>query len=103
MSRGDQYERTYELGGRYKRRYGKFNPYARGMYGRGVFNFPFDQANLAYNLISGGVGVDYNLMRHVNVRADYEVQKWFSFPPNATTSGPQLTPQILTIGAAYRF
>ena len=34
------YEKTYEVGGRYYRIYRKFVPYAKVMYGRGVFNFP---------------------------------------------------------------
>lgn len=103
------YERTYELGGRYKRRYGRFNPYLKGMYGRGVYNFPpiggNFAGNLAYNLFTAGAGVDYNLLNHVNVRADYEVQKWLGFPGNTAAFGPNfgMTPQLLTVGAAYRF
>ena len=35
------------------------------MYGRGVFNFPAlpdgFRANLAYNLVAGGIGVDYRV------------------------------------------
>ena len=34
------YERTYEVGVRYVRHYGRLDPYAKIMYGRGVFNFP---------------------------------------------------------------
>jgi hypothetical protein len=41
--------------------------------------------------------VDYRLTRSVNLRVEYEFQKWFGFPPN------DLTPQVLGIGAAYRF
>ena len=67
------------------------------MYGRGVFNFPNDVANLAYNLGAVAGGVDYNALRHVNVRVEYEYQHWFGFPPNA------LTPQLGTVGVAYRF
>ena len=50
---GDIYERSYEIGGRYFRRFGPrkdLKPYAKALYGRGVFNFPFNQANLAYNM-----------------------------------------------------
>ena len=35
-----EYERTYEIGGRYVLHYGRLQPYAKLMYGRGVFNFP---------------------------------------------------------------
>ena len=91
------YERTYEIGPRYHRDYGRFAPYVKAMYGRGVFNFPNDVANLAYNLFAAGVGVDVHIKPYLNVRADYEYQRWLSFPPNG------LSPQVVTIGVAYRF
>jgi hypothetical protein len=34
------YERTYEIGPRYVRKYGRLERYAKLMYGRGVFNYP---------------------------------------------------------------
>ena len=53
VGKEDVYERTYEIGGRYVRSYGRFAPYVRAMYGRGVFNYPFNEANLAYNIFAG--------------------------------------------------
>ncbi len=98
------YQRDYEIGGRYVRHYGIFNPYGRVMYGRGVFNYPADIANLAYNMGIIGGGVDINVHRHVNVRADYEYQRWFNFRGNLATNGSSsLSPQVFTIGAAYHF
>lgn len=91
------YERTYELGPRYYRTYGRYAPYAKAMYGRGVFNFPSNVANLAYNIFSFGAGVDVKLLDYLNVRLDYEYQNWMSFPPQG------LTPQLYTIGVAYHF
>jgi len=101
------YERTYEIGPRYVLRYGRYNPYAKLMYGRGVFNFPSmldaatgkvsPTANLAYNIGAIGAGLDYRVVPAMNVRVDYEYQDWFSFPPNG------LTPMILSIGVAYHF
>jgi hypothetical protein len=95
------YEKSYEIGGRYHRTYKeRWVPYGRVMYGRGVFNFAsfgVTTANLAYNMIAGGVGVDYKLRPYLNVRADYEYQNWFGFPPNG------LNPQLVTIGVAYHF
>src|SRR5258708_4458664 len=99
------YERTYEIGPRYDLHYGRFAPYAKVMYGRGVFNYPpvFGDpkigpiANLAYNIFAIGGGVDYHVLPGLNVRADYEYQQWLSFPPNG------LTPKIFSVGAAYRF
>ncbi len=95
---GDQvYHRTYEIGPRYYRTYGRFEPYLKFMYGRGVFNFPYDGANLAYNLFSGGVGTDIRILPFINLRADYEYQDWLGFPAIA------LKPQLFTIGVAYHF
>ena len=96
---GDEfYERTYEVGPRYILHFPHgLNPYVRLMYGRGVFNFPNGIANLAYNMAVAGGGVDISVHKHINVRADYEYQRWFGFPPH------DLTPQLVTIGAAYHF
>ncbi len=96
------YERTYELGPRYVRHYGRFSPYVKGMYGRGVFNFPIypgstQHPNLAYNLFAGGGGVDVRVLRFLNARIDYEYQDWRSFPPTG------LNPQVITFGVAYHF
>jgi Outer membrane protein beta-barrel domain len=95
------YEKTYEVGGRYFLTYRKFVPYAKVMYGRGVFNYPaFPDGfhpNLAYNLAAIGVGTDYKLKPWLYVRADWEYQSWFGFQNSS------LSPSILTIGGAYRF
>ena len=97
----DLYEKTYEVGGRYFRTYKRFVPYAKAMYGRGVFNFPLlpngSRANLGYNLMAGGLGVDYRVKPWLYVRADGEYQNWFGFQNSS------LSPSILTIGAAYHF
>lgn len=95
---GDQvYQRTYEIGPRYFRTYGRFEPYAKFMYGRGVFNFPYGNANLAYNLFAGGAGTDVRILPFINLRADYEYQSWMGFPAVA------LKPQLFTLGVAYHF
>ena len=91
------YERTYELGVRYHRTYGRLEPYGKLMVGRGVFNYSHDAANLAYNLYAAGAGADIRLTRHVNARAEYEYQHWVNFDP-----GP-LSSSVIELGAAYRF
>jgi hypothetical protein len=93
----DLYEKTYEIGGRYHRNYGRFSPYAKIMIGRGVFNFQNGVANLAYNMGAIGGGVDYKIKPYITIRGDYEYQRWSGFPPNG------LTPSTITIGAAYHF
>jgi opacity protein-like surface antigen len=99
------YERTYEVGPRYVVHYRRFQPYVKVMYGRGVFNYPAVfvgpdgdvGANLAYNLIAAGTGVDYHLNRSINLRVNYEYQRWLSFPTNG------LTPEVFEFGLAYHF
>lgn len=101
------YERTYEAGVRYVRHYGRLDPYAKGMIGRGVFNFPpsplnpgaGSAGNLAYNMFAIGGGVDYKVKSYLNLRGDYEYQFWQSGPG----IGNGLTPQLVSIGVAYHF
>lgn len=94
---GAIYEKTYEIGGRYFRTYGRVIPYGKIMVGRGVFNYPGNVANLAYNMYAIGAGSDFRIKDWLNARADYEYQNWTGFP----TSG--LTPQVFSIGVAYHF
>jgi len=95
------YERTYEWGGRYLRHYDhdRIRPYARVMYGRGVFNFPLNAANLAYNMMVGAGGVDIAVHSRINVRAEFEYQDWLSGP--GIING--LTPTLINVGVAYHF
>jgi hypothetical protein len=88
-------ERSYEIGARYLRTYGRLVPYARLMVGRGVFNFPDSVANLAYNMGAIGIGADYKLKPYLNLRADFEYQRWFSFQQSS------LSPNLISIGVAY--
>ena len=102
----DIFERTYEIGPRYVLHHGRYNPYAKLMYGRGVFQYPLmadpsgklvPTATLAYNIGALGAGLDYRILPGLNARVEYEYQQWFSFPPSG------LTPQMLSVGVAYRF
>lgn len=94
----DIYEKTYEIGARYFRTYGRLSPYAKIMIGRGVFNYPrYYHANLAYNMYAPGAGVDVRVRSYLNVRGDFEYQQWPSFPSNG------LSPAVISIGAAYHF
>jgi len=91
------YQRTYEVGGRYFRSYGRLVPYLKAMIGRGDFNYPFGQTDLSYTLYAGAIGADYQLNPHIRLRADYELQSWYGFPNES------LTPQIISVAVAYHF
>ena len=77
------YERSYEFGERYVRTVGKERPYVRAMYGRGVLNFPrntnnVSAANLAYNMVVMGGGVEVPVRSRISMRVDAEYQRWLS-------------------------
>ena len=91
------YERTYEFGPRVYVTRGRLKPYAKLLYGRGVYNFPNNIANIAYNMYTYGGGADFQLLRSMNVRGDYEYQNWMGFPL------ANLHPSVVTIGVAYHF
>jgi opacity protein-like surface antigen len=102
------YERNYEGGLRYVWHRNRLAPYVKGMYGRGVFNFPpypgdpsgLAAANLAYNFYAFGGGTDYALKSYLNLRADFEYQKWGS-DPYLFTNG--ISPLVFSVGAAWHF
>lgn len=91
------YERTYEIGPRFFITRGRLVPYAKVMYGRGVYNFSNNIANIAYNIYTFGGGSDFRLTRSINLRGDYEYQSWAGFPLGT------LHPSVITLGVAYRF
>lgn len=94
---GGSSQRSLEIGARYVRPYGPFEPYARAMYGRGNFRYPYGETSLSYNLVSGAVGADFRVTECIRVRLDYEYQDWLGF----TNGG--LTPRLATFGVAYHF
>ncbi|HZY72342.1 MAG TPA: outer membrane beta-barrel protein [Edaphobacter sp.] len=96
-------ETSYLLGPRYRRQYGRFTPYAKGMLGIGRFQYQYPSRwghayALTYKIYAVGGGVDLQATRHLNVRAfDFEYQGW----PGYHTNG--LTPIVMTVGVAYSF
>lgn len=99
-------ESTIEFGPRYIFHVGRFSPYAKALYGRGLFNFAaYDAngnsvqiANVGYNVLTAGGGLDLKLRPGLNLRLfDYEYQHWLNFPPS------KLNPQVLSFGVAYHF
>jgi hypothetical protein len=101
----DFLEKSYLVGLRYTYRINKFEPYGKilGGIGQTSSDYPvpwiiYPGSYGTYGLYAFGGGIDYHLLNHVNIRAiDYEFQIW----PGATPNG--LKPQIISVGAAYRF
>jgi opacity protein-like surface antigen len=91
------YERTYEIGPRVFLARGPIIPYAKVLFGRGVYNFPNNVANVAYNVYTFGGGADFDLRRSLKLRVDYEYQTWMGFPIT------DLHPSVVTVGVAYHF
>ena len=98
-------ERTYEVGGRLLWTIRRKAPYAGGQsitpfikfdVGAGNFSFQNSYQNGTYGLFAGGGGVEYNVTRALDVRAEYEYQRWSNFPPRG------LQPNLVTVGVGYR-
>ena len=90
-------ETTFEVGPRVFLTRWRFTPYAKVLYGRGVYNFSNNIANIAYNIYTYGGGADFRVLPWLNLRGDYEYQNWAGFPLGT------LHPSVITIGAAYHF
>jgi opacity protein-like surface antigen len=99
----DYKESSYDAGVRWAQHYRRFTPYAKGLVGFGHATAPNPNQIVGgstpgtYFLFALGGGLDYGISEKINLRADFEYQRWPSFPPHG------LTPPLLTIGAAYRF
>jgi opacity protein-like surface antigen len=96
-------ESSYDAGIRWAQHYRKFTPYGKGLIGLGHATAPNPNqieghsTPGTYFLFALGGGLDYGLTEKINLRADFEYQRWTNFPPHG------LTPPLLSIGAAYRF
>jgi hypothetical protein len=91
-------------GPRYHITHGRFQPYAKALFGLGTINIQFGhdasaaQYSEHYFIYGFGGGVDFRATRHIVVRPiDFEYQLWPGFAPHG------LTPYGYTAGVAYRF
>lgn len=91
----DVHEDNYELGPRYRWRFGRWEPYGKFMIGNGQFNFPFSYGHGGYLMLVPGAGLDVHYHRFI-VRGDYEYQHWTNFQ-NST-----LSPDGFSVGIGYR-
>jgi opacity protein-like surface antigen len=95
----NDWERTYQIGARYVRHYfnDTLHPFVKASIGRGTFNFPYNRATLSYGMYGFSAGADVRVSRSINVRGEYEYERWPNFPPRG------LQPNVVSIGAAYHF
>jgi Outer membrane protein beta-barrel domain len=92
----DVHEDNYELGPRYRWRFGRWEPYGKFMIGNGQFNFPFSYGHGGYLFFAPGGGLDVHYHRFTIRAIDYEYQHWVSFQNSS------LTPNGFSSGIAYR-
>lgn len=90
-------ETTYELGAKYRYPIRRFSPYVKILIGAGNFAFGSSYQGGTYRIYAGGGGLDYRLTNHFVARADYEYQRWGTFPPRG------LQPNLFSGGLAFRF
>jgi len=99
----DYKETSYDGGLRYVLHYRKFHPYGKALVGIGHATAPNPNQIVGgstpgtYFLWALGAGLDYSISDKINARADFEYQRWPSFPPHG------LTPPLFNVGVAYRF
>ena len=79
----------------------KFRPFVGGSGGIGLIEFPSDNPRYtrdSYPVYAVNAGVEYPILNHVNLRAEYEYQWWVNY-----RRGHDLNPEGVTIGAVYYF
>ena len=97
-------ESSYLAGFRGQSDFHRFHPYIDALFGMGYiyYNFVANPNNLNYKSDDGftksfGAGVDFDVYKNVQLKADYQGQFWH-LGKNDT-----LTPNVLLFGVTYRF
>ena len=89
-------ENSYMVGPRALYHKRKFTGYAKLMFGRATITNTDFNASSSYNVYAFGGGLEYRVLRRINIRAvDFELQKWPDFEPHG------LSPLAITFGASY--
>jgi hypothetical protein len=71
---------TYTIGPRYHLTFGRFQTYAKGLVGFGIFHYPYGYGTDSDFVLSPGIGVEYRLSRRVRWRmGEFEYQFWPQF------------------------
>ena len=84
----DVHDETYLIGPRFAfKELGRFQPYAKVLFGVGQFTFPYNYANGTYFVVAPGAGCDFRVNRRIYLRlADFEYQDWPQFTYGALPS-----------------
>ncbi|MGB7549918.1 MAG: outer membrane beta-barrel protein [Terracidiphilus sp.] len=65
----------------------RFQPYAKGLVGPGLFTFENNSSQGTYLVVAAGGGVEYHITRRLQIRlADIEYQDWPQFPTGAMST-----------------
>lgn len=94
-------ENTVLFGPTYRFNVGRMHPYIKVLAGVATWK-QLQSSQYAtttsryYGTTAIGAGAYYNVSRHIAVRAELEHQDWFTYSPYS------LTPDLLTVGVAYR-
>jgi hypothetical protein len=90
-------EDSYLFGPRYVFHHNRYHPYLKFQGGLSRFQTTYNTA-YTYKIYAFGGGLDFDLKRHINIRAfDIEYQKWPQFPFDG------ISPIVGTAGVAYAF
>jgi hypothetical protein len=99
-------ERSFLAGPRFEYTFGRVNPYVDIFVGRGkieYLNGGYASGNILYissitTIYSPGLGLDYDLSRHLALKADFQYQCWRS----PVVASGTIHPDSFIIGAVYR-
>jgi hypothetical protein len=84
----DVHDETYLIGPRFAfKELGRFQPYAKVLFGVGQFTFPYNYAHGTYFVVAPGAGCDFRVNHRIYLRlADFEYQDWPQFTYGAIPS-----------------
>lgn len=100
-------EDSAAIGPRVHVQLGKFSPYAKVLGGASIFSGRSDTVNRndgAHYMVAYGVGTDYAVLKHVNLRAEVQYQSLFEYSGvHAYHNDVTVSPIQYSTGIAYRF
>jgi opacity protein-like surface antigen len=96
-------EDNYLGGARYlTKKFDKLQPYAQGLAGIGMIQYPFQIGSGKYFAIAPGGGASYRIADRWSLRGEYEYQLWLNWPNIHGYPTQSFTPNGFHIGLAYK-